>query len=213
MALNGGPLFRFTPAVSLFVILEDRGGGGPPVAGPADGGTVTDAARQYDWSAAYGWLADRWGLNWQVALGKHADVGRTVTPSLLFAGDAAGQAEAAIDHYVVGLPAPRSTGSMRHDGSGKDAAGTVDARPVPHRRPGGHGDGQRRGRRRLHRGGVADGQLRGPGRDRPPLVGALGRAEAEACGWVKDRFGVSWQIVPRALWGMMASGDRRRGSG
>ncbi|HET9068664.1 MAG TPA: VOC family protein, partial [Amaricoccus sp.] len=30
---------------------------------------------------------------------------------------------------------------------------------------------------------------------------------AEACGWVKDRFGVSWQIVPRVLWGMMASAD------
>jgi predicted 3-demethylubiquinone-9 3-methyltransferase (glyoxalase superfamily) len=34
--------------------------------------------------------------------------------------------------------------------------------------------------------------------------------EAEACGWLKDRFGVSWQIVPRELAGMMGSGDGER---
>ena len=28
------------------------------------------------------------------------------------------------------------------------------------------------------------------------------------CGWLKDKYGVSWQIVPRALWRMMASGDK-----
>ncbi len=32
--------------------------------------------------------------------------------------------------------------------------------------------------------------------------------EAEACGWLKDRYGVSWQIGPRVLGEMMASGDR-----
>jgi predicted 3-demethylubiquinone-9 3-methyltransferase (glyoxalase superfamily) len=30
---------------------------------------------------------------------------------------------------------------------------------------------------------------------------------AEACGWLKDRFGVSWQIDPRSLGEMLASGD------
>ena len=33
---------------------------------------------------------------------------------------------------------------------------------------------------------------------------------AEACGWLKDRFGVSWQIVPTVLFQMMASADRAR---
>jgi predicted 3-demethylubiquinone-9 3-methyltransferase (glyoxalase superfamily) len=30
----------------------------------------------------------------------------------------------------------------------------------------------------------------------------------EACGWLRDRFGVSWQIVPTALMEMMADRDR-----
>ncbi len=34
--------------------------------------------------------------------------------------------------------------------------------------------------------------------------------EAEQCGWVKDRFGVSWQIVPRQLLRLFADGDRGR---
>jgi predicted 3-demethylubiquinone-9 3-methyltransferase (glyoxalase superfamily) len=33
---------------------------------------------------------------------------------------------------------------------------------------------------------------------------------AEQCGWLKDRFGLSWQIVPRALGDMIADPDRGR---
>jgi predicted 3-demethylubiquinone-9 3-methyltransferase (glyoxalase superfamily) len=33
---------------------------------------------------------------------------------------------------------------------------------------------------------------------------------AEQCGWLKDRFGLSWQIVPTVLGQMMASGDRAK---
>lgn len=34
--------------------------------------------------------------------------------------------------------------------------------------------------------------------------------EAEQCGWVKDRFGVSWQIVPRQLVRLLGDADRDR---
>jgi predicted 3-demethylubiquinone-9 3-methyltransferase (glyoxalase superfamily) len=33
---------------------------------------------------------------------------------------------------------------------------------------------------------------------------------AEQCGWLKDRFGLSWQIVPTVLGEMMAGTDRAR---
>jgi predicted 3-demethylubiquinone-9 3-methyltransferase (glyoxalase superfamily) len=34
--------------------------------------------------------------------------------------------------------------------------------------------------------------------------------EAEQCGWVKDRFGLSWQIVPRRLKQLLADPDRAK---
>jgi predicted 3-demethylubiquinone-9 3-methyltransferase (glyoxalase superfamily) len=34
--------------------------------------------------------------------------------------------------------------------------------------------------------------------------------EAEQCGWLKDRFGVSWQIVPAVLDEMMSTGDAQK---
>lgn len=37
-----------------------------------------------------------------------------------------------------------------------------------------------------------------------------GDAAAQQCGWLKDRFGVSWQIVPTALTDMIADPDRAR---
>jgi predicted 3-demethylubiquinone-9 3-methyltransferase (glyoxalase superfamily) len=40
------------------------------------------------------------------------------------------------------------------------------------------------------------------------LLSAL--PEAEQCGWVKDKFGLSWQIVPRQLGELASSVDRKK---
>ena len=34
--------------------------------------------------------------------------------------------------------------------------------------------------------------------------------EAEQCGWVKDRYGLSWQIVPRQLMRLIGGADPTR---
>jgi predicted 3-demethylubiquinone-9 3-methyltransferase (glyoxalase superfamily) len=31
-----------------------------------------------------------------------------------------------------------------------------------------------------------------------------------ACGWLKDKYGLSWQIVPKALFAMLSSGDAEK---
>ncbi len=32
--------------------------------------------------------------------------------------------------------------------------------------------------------------------------------EAEQCGWLKDKYGLSWQVVPTAIHKMLSSGDK-----
>ena len=39
---------------------------------------------------------------------------------------------------------------------------------------------------------------------------AGGDPKAQQCGWLKDKYGVSWQIVPRMIAKMMAEGDPTR---
>lgn len=41
-------------------------------------------------------------------------------------------------------------------------------------------------------------------------LGAGGDPDAQQCGWLKDRFGLSWQIVPAFMLEVLASGDRAR---
>ena len=57
LALNGGPAFRFTEAVSLMVLAEDQVETDRLWAAlTADGGQESDC----------GWLKDRWSLSWQI---------------------------------------------------------------------------------------------------------------------------------------------------
>jgi predicted 3-demethylubiquinone-9 3-methyltransferase (glyoxalase superfamily) len=214
-ALNGGPHFRFTPAISLFVTLPDRAAVDRLWSGLADGGEVLMPIDAYPWSERYGWLNDRWGLSWQIALGDPAQSGRAVAPLLSFAGPRAGGAEAAIRDWTALFPDSAIAGLARYGADGIPAA---------------EGGAQ----------GLAHGQFSLMGEtfmamdafgphafDFNEAVSLLVRCpdqaeidrlwaalsavpEAEACGWLKDRHGVSWQVAAESADRMIADTDRVR---
>lgn len=39
---------------------------------------------------------------------------------------------------------------------------------------------------------------------------ALGRRGKIQCGWLKDRYGLSWQVIPRVLQEMLGDPDREK---
>lgn len=210
-ALNGGPLFRFTPAISFFVTLDRREDVDRAWAGLAEGGEALMPLDAYPWSPRYGWVADRWGMTWQIAQGDPAASGRAVAPLLMFTGAQAGRAESAIEEYVSLFAGSAITGVARYDGSGPDAAGTVMHAQftlggetfMAFDSAGQHdfGFGE----------AVSLAVLCDDQAEIDRLWAALSAVpEAEACGWIKDRYGVSWQITPTGADEMLGGPDRAR---
>lgn len=205
VGINGGPVFRPTPAVSYFVTLEEEASVDRVWEGLVEEGGVLMPLDAYEWSPRYGWLEDRWGVSWQVAKGSRTDVGgQAVVPALLFTGARAGEAEAAMTHYTSIFPDARIEGVLRHDGAGPDRAGTV--RHAQFRLFGetcmvmdsalDHAFGFTEANSFMV---ICEDQA-----EIDRYFAALSAVpEAERCGWLKDRFGVSWQIVPRTLPEMM----------
>ena len=208
VGLNAGPHFRFTPAVSYFVMLEAEADVDRLWAGLIEGGSVLMPLDAYDWSPKYGWLNDRYGLSWQIALGKLSDVGQTVTPALLFTGGQAGRAEEAINHYTSVFPDSHIKGMLRYDGSGPDPAGTIM-----------HGQFSLCGQTFMAMDSALAHDFKFSEANSHLVLcktqeeidhfwSALSAVqEAERCGWLKDRFGVSWQVVPDVLIEMMTDPD------
>lgn len=68
----------------------------------SDGGTVLMPLQGYAHSKHYGWVADRYGVNWQLMLTDAAGEPRPfLIPALMYCGAAQNMAAQAVDHYLA----------------------------------------------------------------------------------------------------------------
>ena len=108
MAISAGPLFIFNPSVSFILNFDPSKDNNARVhldrfwEQLSEGGTALMPLDTYPFSQRYGWIQDRYGLSWQLMLTNPAGEERPfIIPSLMFAGNIAGQAEEAIDFYCA----------------------------------------------------------------------------------------------------------------
>ena len=83
MALDGGPAFKFTPAVSFFVNCETEDEIDRLWESFSDGGAILMEFQEYPFSEKFGWLNDKYGLSWQLNLAPRA---QKIAPFLMFVG-------------------------------------------------------------------------------------------------------------------------------
>jgi len=205
IALNGGPQFKFTPAISFFVKCKTKREIEELWRKLSVGGTALMELAQYPFSEKFGWVQDQFGLSWQLNLTGRA---QSTTPFLMFVGKQHGKAEEAMNFYVSLFKDSKVISIERYGAGEEELEGTAK-----------HATFSLNGCDLM----AADG-----GREHPftftDAISLFVRCKTQPevdyfweslsldgaksrCGWLKDKFGVSWQIVPSILGDMLNDED------
>ena len=204
--LNGGPNFRPNPSISFHVHLPDAAAVDAVHAALGAGGMDLMPLDAYPWSPRFVWLQDRFGVSWQLMA--RAEAARpTIVPARMFAGPHHGRA--AIAAYVAALPRSRvvhvedfGEGEGGEVGTVKQAALELMGQPFVAMDGGpGHAFGFDEGVS-LQVLCADQAEI-----DRVATALAADGGEEGPCGWVRDRFGLWWQVAPDQVGAWMASED------
>lgn len=216
MAISAGPYFKPNPSISFMLNFD-------PSQDPEaktridevwnkliEGGKALMPLDKYPFSERYGWVEDKYGFSWQLILTDPEGEERPrVIPSLMFTKEAYGKAEEASDHYISVFKDSKRGAIMRYPAeSGPELEGKVMFTDFMlwgtwlAAMDGGeeHAFAFNEGVSLMI---YCDTQ-----EEMDEHTNALSAVpEAEQCGWIKDKYGVSWQVVYSGMDEMLATTD------
>ena len=208
-AISAGPLFKFNPSVSFLVACTTKDEVDALWEPLIEGGSALMPLDSYPFSEHYGWVQDSYGLSWQIMYVGNEAVTQKITPMFLFVGDVCGKAEEAITFYASVFRDSKVGDIVRYGaGAEPDKEGTVTfasftlegyefaAMDSAHE----------------HNFAFNEAISLMVNCDTQEEIDYYWERlsavpESEQCGWLKDRFGMSWQIVPSALDKFMQDAD------
>lgn len=221
MAISAGPYFKINQSISFMVNFD------PSKDTNAKenldklweklsmGGEVMMPLQEYPFSKRYGWIQDRFGVSWQLILTNPEGEERPfITPSILFVGESYGKAEEALNFYssvfkdsklgqIVKYPAgmePNKEGTvMFSDFKLWDSWFTAM-----------DGGGNHNFKFNEAISFIVSCDTQEEIDYYWEKLSAV--PESEQCGWLKDKFGLSWQIVPSKMNEMMSKGTPEQAS-
>jgi predicted 3-demethylubiquinone-9 3-methyltransferase (glyoxalase superfamily) len=211
IAINGGPLFKFNSSISFLVACDTKDEVDELWQKLSEPNATLMELGSYPFSERYGWTQDKYGLSWQVMFMGDREIKQKITPTLMFVGKQWGKAEEAVNLYANVFHNSAIDNFMRYGkGEEPDKEGTI-----------------------RHAGFTIEGQeLAAMDSAREHnftfneaislMVECLTQKEIDyywgkltanggqesVCGWLKDQFGVSWQIAPKVLGEMLRSQDK-----
>ncbi|MCL7412910.1 MAG: VOC family protein [ANME-2 cluster archaeon] len=213
IALNGGPLFKFTPAISFLIACNTEEEIDAIWENLSKSGTVLMELGEYPFSEKYGWTQDRYGLSWQVMFMGGRTMKQKITPALMFVGEQCGKAEAAINFYTSVFNNVEIGNILRYgkdeepdkEGTIKHAAFTLE-----------------------NQGFAAMDSALEHDFTFNEAISLMVECETQeeidyywekltsdggqesVCGWLKDKFGVSWQVTLTGLGEMLQDHDKEK---
>lgn len=217
MAINGGPYFKPNPSISFFVNFD-------PISDPqakehldelwdklSEGGIILMQLDEYPFSSRYGWVQDAYGVSWQLILTKEdGDPRPKIIPSLMFTDKVNGKAEEACLFYQSVFKQSRMGEIARYPGGmepnlegnamfldfmleGQWFAAMDSAYEHPFS---------------FNEGISLMIECESQAEIDYYWQNLCSDAEAGQCGWLKDRYGLSWQVAARKTDEMLFAGTQ-----
>lgn len=219
MAISAGPYFKFNPSVSFMVNFD------PSKEADAEknidevwkrlseGGKVLMELQEYPWSKRYGWIQDKYGLSWQLILTDPKGEERPeIIPSLLFVKENYAKAEEAINFYLSVFKDSKK-GAIMHYGKGhepekENAVMFADFKLLDMWLAAMDSAQEHEFSFNEAVSFIVNCESQEEIDYYWERLSAV--AEAEQCGWLKDKYGLSWQINPVVLDKMMNDPDEKK---
>ena len=205
LGMNGGPRFQMNPSISFYVSCTSEAEVDERFEKLSNGGRVLMPLNKYPFSARYGWVIDKFGVPWQLNFVEDA---APIIPAIMYTGEQNGKAEEAMKYYTSIFKNSEILELHRYlEGEGnieglvKHAKFSLDGQKII----------------------AMDGGASPPSQFNEALsqvVSCETQSEIDEfwtklskdgqpgqCGWLKDKYGVWWQIVPGVLAHLMDGVD------
>ncbi len=217
LSISAGPYFKPTPAISFMVNFDPSQDKDAAQkidaiwAKLSEGGKVMMPLQEYPFSKRYGWVADKYGFTWQLILTNPDGEERPlIIPAMLFVNDKCGKAEEASDFYLsIFKNSKRGALAKYPADSEPNKEGSVmftDFKLLDTWFAAMDGGGK-------HEFDFNEGVSLIVKCDNQEEIDYYWEKlsavpESEQCGWLKDKYGVSWQVEPVVMGEMMATKDK-----
>lgn len=210
LALNGGSMFSVNPSISFFVHCADAGEVNRLWEKLSKGGKIMMPIDAYPFSQRYGWVQDQFGVSWQLIIPQQPSR-QKVVPCMLFVNESFGNAGKALDYYVSVFK-NASIGFVSHYGEGHSHPNAIN-----------YGECTLENQQFvvMENADKNDFQFN-EGisfvihcKDQDELDAYWNKLTSDGgqegqCGWLKDKFGVSWQVTPEILPRLLQQNDREK---
>ena len=212
--MTAGPYLPFNPTVSFIIACENKEEVDDiwgKLIGKEDGGRALMPLQAYPFAEWYGWAQDKYGVSWQIMYSSSIKSPQKVIPTIMFAGDVCGKAGEALDFYTKVFHNSKVNYVMKYDEGDKEI---VDSNGVI-----------------KHAGftienffiALMDNKKKSPLNFKQAISFVVSCKDQEEvdyywnklseggeeiqCGWLNDKFGFPWQVVPACLGEMLEKGN------
>ncbi len=209
--LNGRVDFPINPSISIFInfsSLEELEFVWEKL---SQDGNILMPLDKYDWSLKYGWVQDKFGITWQLSFESAREIKQIAVPSLLFVGENFCRAKEALDFYTgIFFTSEIENISFQKDNSSDDRVAIKHAQfsLIGYRLK--IMESNLKHNFTFNEGVSLIVYCDNQNEIDHYWESLTSGGKENMCGWLQDKYGVCWQIIPSILPELMADQKRSK---